>query len=170
MQFLRKAFGKKIVQKSLDHGHQPAEILEKEEERLLDLKTLQLVEKKLEKDKRFLSFPKLASLFSDCELAQEMINFVKGLNFQQQGLGNDSWYIRIGVHIRPLIAGEATHQFNIWGDTVNMASRMESSGEQMIVHFSKDTKMQVPESLKFLKRENVSVKDKGLLSTDVLEN
>jgi class 3 adenylate cyclase len=99
-----------------------------------------------------------------------MIKFVKDLNFQQQGLGNDSWYIRIGVHIRPLIAGEATHQFNIWGDTVNMASRMESSGEQMIVHFSKDTKMQVPESLKFLKRENVSVKDKGLLSTDVLEN
>ena len=62
MQFLRKAFGKKIVQKSLDHCHQPAEILENEEERLLDLKTLQLVEKKLEKDKRFLSFPKLASL------------------------------------------------------------------------------------------------------------
>ena len=40
----------------------------------------------------------------------------------------------------------------------------------MMIHFSKDTKMQVPESLKFLKRENVSVKDKGLLSTDVLEN
>ncbi|MGY8783125.1 MAG: hypothetical protein ACKVHA_06915 [Fidelibacterota bacterium] len=62
MQFLRKAFGKKMVQKSLDHGHQPAEIPKNEEERLLDLKTLQLVEKKLEKDKRFLSFPKLASL------------------------------------------------------------------------------------------------------------
>jgi hypothetical protein len=51
-----------MVQKSLDHGHQPAGIPKNEEQRLLDLKTLQLVEKKLEKDKRFLSFSKLASL------------------------------------------------------------------------------------------------------------
>ena len=62
MQFLRKAFGKKMVQKSLDHGHQPTGIPKNEDERLLNLKTLQLVEKKLEKDKRFLSFSKLASL------------------------------------------------------------------------------------------------------------
>ena len=40
----------------------------------------------------------------------------------------------------------------------------------MMLHCSKDTKMQVPESLKFLKRENASVKDKGILSTYVLEN
>ena len=45
--------------------------------------------------------------------------------------GPDGWKIRIGVHVGPLIAGVIGKQkfsYDVWGATVNFASRMESSG------------------------------------------
>ena len=44
--------------------------------------------------------------------------------------GEDGWKIRIGVHVGPLVAGViGRHKFSydVWGETVNLASRMESS-------------------------------------------
>jgi len=46
--------------------------------------------------------------------------------------GKDYWNIRIGLHTGPVVAGiigEHKFAYDIWGDTVNVASRMESSGE-----------------------------------------
>jgi len=41
-----------------------------------------------------------------------------------------AWEVRIGVHSGPAIAGSlGEHGIDIWGDTVNIASRMESHGE-----------------------------------------
>ena len=54
--------------------------------------------------------------------AKEIINFVKGVNFQQKAIGNDEWYVRIGIHSGPVIAGRTTSNFDIWGDSVNIAS------------------------------------------------
>jgi len=45
--------------------------------------------------------------------------------------GPDGWKIRVGIHIGPLVAGViGKHKFSydVWGATVNFASRMESSG------------------------------------------
>ena len=44
------------------------------------------------------------------------------------GLG---WEVRIGIHVGPLVAGvvgQQRYQFDIWGDTVNMAARMAGKG------------------------------------------
>jgi len=49
-----------------------------------------------------------------------------------QSIGADSWNIRIGLHVGPLIAGvigRRKFSYDVWGATVNFASRMESSGE-----------------------------------------
>ena len=42
------------------------------------------------------------------------------------------WSLRVGIHTGPVVAGvigTRKFAFDIWGDTVNIASRMESSGE-----------------------------------------
>jgi adenylate cyclase len=49
--------------------------------------------------------------------AIEMINYVRGINFQQKALGNEPWEIRIGIHTGPIIAEK--HQVNlIYGETL----------------------------------------------------
>jgi adenylate cyclase len=52
------------------------------------------------------------------------------------------WDLRIGIHTGPLIAGVVGHKklsYDIWGDTVNTASRMEASGEVGKVNISGNT-------------------------------
>ena len=101
--------------------------------------------------------------------AKEMINFVKGLNYQQQALGNEPWHIRIGVHTGPIIAGETTSQFDIWGDSVNIAARLESSGKEMEVHCSEETKAAIPDTFTFSERKDVQLKGKGTLNTFIIK-
>ena len=69
MWFLRKAIGAKFVKRALEAGYKPAEIPSDEEKRIQDLKNLKLVEKNIDKDKRFSSFPKLAAALTDCSEA-----------------------------------------------------------------------------------------------------
>ena len=101
--------------------------------------------------------------------AKEMINFVKGLNYQQQALGNEPWKIRIGIHTGPIIAGETSSQFDIWGDSVNIAARLESSGSEMEVHCSEETKANLPETYSLSERKDVELKGKGLQNTFIIK-
>ena len=52
------------------------------------------------------------------------------------------WQLRVGIHTGPLVAGViGTDRFSydVWGDTVNVASRLESTGASGEVHLSKTT-------------------------------
>ena len=54
-------------------------------------------------------------------------------------LGEPYWGLRLGIHTGPLVAGVAGKKkfaYDIWGDTVNTASRLESSGEVGRVNIS----------------------------------
>ncbi|MCG8580713.1 MAG: adenylate/guanylate cyclase domain-containing protein, partial [Bacteroidales bacterium] len=49
------------------------------------------------------------------------------------------WELRIGIHTGPVISGEIGRKnvsFDIWGDTVNIASRMESSGTAGMINIT----------------------------------
>ena len=93
--------------------------------------------------------------------SKEIINFVTGINFQQEAIGNESWHVRIGIHSGPVIAGNTSSNFDIWGDTVNIASRLESSGEVMKINISEEVKKLLPSSLNISNQKTVHLKNKG---------
>ncbi len=74
------------------------------------------------------------------------------------------WDLRIGVHTGPVIAGVIGHKkvsYDIWGDTVNTASRMESSGSPGKVNISAITYGMVKDYFICEYRGKLPVKYKG---------
>ncbi|MBK9174815.1 MAG: adenylate/guanylate cyclase domain-containing protein [Flavobacteriales bacterium] len=74
--------------------------------------------------------------------------------------------IRIGIHTGPVVAGIVgvkKFSYDIWGDTVNTASRMESSGDVGHVNISEATYALVKDEpgLSFTSRGKVQAKGKG---------
>jgi len=73
------------------------------------------------------------------------------------------WKVRIGIHTGPVIAGVVginKFAFDIWGDTVNYSSRMESSGEANRINLSERTYSRVKDFVACEPRGKVLTKDK----------
>ncbi|TAG41731.1 MAG: adenylate/guanylate cyclase domain-containing protein [Cytophagia bacterium] len=78
--------------------------------------------------------------------------------------GKDYWYCRLGINSGDLIAGvigKKKFAYDIWGDTVNTASRMESSGEVGKVNISQNTYQIIKDYFECEYRGKVSAKGKG---------
>ncbi len=92
--------------------------------------------------------------------ALEMQNYMQDLKKTKA----DIWDLRIGIHTGPVIAGVVGHKklsYDIWGDTVNTASRMESSGTAGKVNISGITYSMVKEYFLCEYRGKLPVKYKG---------
>lgn len=79
--------------------------------------------------------------------------------------------LRIGIHTGPVIAGVigvSKYQYDVWGGTVNLASRMEETGVAGRIQVSETTYWRVRNKFTFEPRETLDVKGAGPLQTYLL--
>ncbi len=98
--------------------------------------------------------------------ALEMKAYMNKLKITSEIEGMKYWDIRIGIHTGTVVAGVVGQKklsFDIWGDTVNTASRMESSGEAGKINISGTTFEFVKEFFSCEYRGKMPVKYKGEL-------
>lgn len=96
--------------------------------------------------------------------ALEFLAVVKEQKAQAEKKGSSYWDIRIGLHTGPLVAGIiGDHKFayDIWGDTVNVASRMESAGEVGRINLSAATAHSIGDNFEIRSRGVQNAKSLG---------
>jgi adenylate cyclase len=98
------------------------------------------------------------------ELAIEMLAIVRQLRDSQQ----IDLQARIGIHAGPVIAGVIGARklmYDVWGDTVNTASRMETFGAPDRIHVSTEIRRVLGEAFSFEPRGKLDIKGKGMMET-----
>ena len=104
--------------------------------------------------------------------AFDIANFVKSA--KSNNLNSDTRFdVRIGINTGPIVAGVVgTKKFayDIWGDTVNIASRMESNSEPGKINVSHDTYVLIKDEFECEFRGEIEVKNRGHLKMYFVNN
>jgi class 3 adenylate cyclase len=96
--------------------------------------------------------------------ALEIKAFMDQMKSIKESLGVPFWELRIGIHTGSLVAGvvgEKKFAYDVWGDTVNTASRMESSGSPGQINISKTTYDLIKDFFDCEVRGKIPAKNKG---------
>lgn len=96
--------------------------------------------------------------------ALEMVYRLQILNDRKSEQGKKAWQLRCGIHTGSVISGvvgKNKFAFDIWGDAVNTAARMESSGDVMRVNISGSTFELVKDYFNCTPRGKIKAKNKG---------
>ena len=102
------------------------------------------------------------------EMALGMLGAVEEYNARAE----EPFEMRIGIHTGPVVAGvigSTKFAYDLWGDTVNTASRMESNGLPGRIHVSEATHDLLRARYRFESRGTIEVKGKGEMKTYFLD-
>ena len=97
-------------------------------------------------------------------LAKEMIK----ISAQFKDHNGNSIKLRIGINSGPAISGvigKSKFAFDVWGDTINTAARLESYGTPDCIHMSKNTFDLVNYKNSNIERKTIQIRGKGLMDT-----
>ena len=97
-------------------------------------------------------------------LAKEMIK----ISAQFKDHNGNPIKLRIGINSGPAISGvigKSKFAFDVWGDTINTAARLESYGSPDCIHMSKNTFDLVDYKDSNLERKTIQIRGKGLMDT-----
>jgi class 3 adenylate cyclase len=98
-----------------------------------------------------------------CLAALSMIEFMRRTNLQRDKLHLPRWDLRIGIHSGPVMAGvvgKSKFIYDIWGDAVNIAARLEAAGGAGRINVSDIVHNRLRSLMEFEPRGAVEVKNK----------
>ncbi len=101
------------------------------------------------------------------DMVNAAVDIIKYMESQKQirsAAGRPIFDIRVGIHTGPVVSGIVGHKkfaYDIWGDAVNLASRMESSGEAGQINISQATYERINSAYSCTFRGEIEAKNKG---------
>jgi class 3 adenylate cyclase len=96
----------------------------------------------------------------------QIVEFIRRLSKENEKSGKPAWKIRVGIHTGEVVAGvigKSKFSYDVWGTTVNTASRMESASESGKVNISGTTYQLVKDHFDCTHRGNIVVKNMGTM-------
>ncbi|MGB3800160.1 MAG: adenylate/guanylate cyclase domain-containing protein, partial [Lewinella sp.] len=96
--------------------------------------------------------------------AMEVVSFLKAEDRQRRRSGRPSFQVRIGVHSGSVITGVVGHTkfaYDVWGDDVNVAARIESTGQPGQINVSESTYLLTRDQFDYTYRGKIEAKHKG---------
>lgn len=111
-------------------------------------------------------------IYDICLAGLEMVEKIDQLAKTRAKICGGYWQVRVGIHVGEIVAGvigEHKFSYDIWGDTVNVASRMESSGIAGEVNISHELKEKVEKYFHVESRGKIPAKNKGKLEMYLLK-
>ncbi|XP_035284273.1 adenylate cyclase type 1-like isoform X1 [Anguilla anguilla] len=110
----------------------------------------------------------VSHLSTVADFAIEMFDVLDEINYQSY----NEFVLRVGINVGPVVAGvigARRPQYDIWGNTVNVASRMDSTGIPGKIQVTEDVYRMLNDDYDLVCRGKVSVKGKGEMLTYFLE-